>query len=353
MAKVTIKDIARESNVSIGTVYRAVYNSGRINKKTRERVLETVNRLGYKANSIARGLALHSKFNILVIMPSSPESFWGDVTKGTRHASAELSEFGVQIIEFFHDKDGKYRGQNVMDILTAVNVDAIAMCIVLFDDCGRVLLYAKEKNIPVAIFNDDTVSRDRLFFYGPDNFRAGQMAAELMNKCGGQNGTCCTVSSTTFSSSNSAGINRETGFKNYMEQNCSDMRFLRTYRCSLGETPLVIDQIIKDHPDITGFYFTDFTQMHHYIKLFADMKKRYIIIGHEYSDDYKDALLDGSITAILSEARICQGYYPLKILYQYLISGEKPRDFYYSNVNIIIGANVDCLNYSNNGCGFE
>ncbi|HBP37633.1 MAG TPA: hypothetical protein DD640_02625, partial [Clostridiales bacterium] len=178
MAKVTIKDIARESNVSIGTVYRAVNNSGRINEETRKRVMETVSRLGYKANSAARGLALRNKAKIMVIMPSDPESFWGDVIQGARRAADELSDFGVKIIEFFH-KDGLSREQNAIDVLKANPVDAIAMSIVNLDDSGLILLYAKDKNIPVAIFNDDMVSRDRLFFYGPDNYRAGRMAAEL------------------------------------------------------------------------------------------------------------------------------------------------------------------------------
>ena len=320
MGKVTIKDIARESNVSIGTVYRAVNNTGRISDETRLKVLDTVNRMGYKANTVARGLAMHSKFNFLVIMPSIPESFWGDVKKGVKRAITELSEYGVQIIEFYHDNEGKCNNRNVMDILSTTNIDAIAMCIVNFDDCGRVLLFAKEKDIPVAIFNDDLVSRDRLFFYGPDNLRAGKMAAELMSKFSRQDGTCCIISTTSISSINPGGIKREDGFKDYLIQCCPNMHFIGTFRCSNGETPLVIHKIVRDYPDITGFYFTDYTQLSKNLMVFSDQDKRYIVIGHEY---------------------------------QYLITGEKPRDYYYSNVNIIIGANADCLEYSNNGCGFE
>ncbi|MEA4889011.1 MAG: LacI family DNA-binding transcriptional regulator [Clostridiaceae bacterium] len=353
MSKVTINDIARESHVSVGTVYRAVNNSGRISQETRKRVLETVERLGYKANSIARGLALRSKFNILVIMPRTPEFFWNDVMKGTRRAAAELSEFGVQVIEFFH-KDGISDGKSIMEVIAEQNIDAIAMSIVSFNDCGNVLLYASDKKIPIAIYNDDTVSRDRLFFYGPDNCLAGQMAAELMYKFSGRNGICCTISRADFGAENAAGIDREKSFQDYLAQQCTDMQFIKTYRCALGETPLVIRQILKDYPEMTGLYFTDFGQLINNFKFFSEFKKKYVIIGHEYSEEYRDALRDGTITALLSEEKICQGYYPITILYQYLMTGEKPaRDSFYSNINIIISTNADCLNYSNYGCGYE
>lgn len=352
MPKVTIHDIARESKVSIGTVYRAVNNSGRINEETRKRVLETVEKLGYKANSIARGLALRSKFNILVIMPHSPESFWKEVIKGARRAADELSEFGVQVTEFFH-KDGICEGRKISDILSESKIDAIAMAVVIFEDCGLVLQYAKENKIPVAVFNDDTVSRERLFFYGPDNCLAGRMAAELMYKFCGRKGTFCTISNTSYRTGNGI-ISREKGFEDHLKSLDSVTRFAGTFRCSLGETPLAIRQVIHDIPDLDGIYFCDFIQLVKYYQLFNEMKRRYVLVGHEYSTDYGPALRNGTISALLSEEKVCQGYYPIKILYQYLMTGEKPtRDAYFSNVNIIIDANAGCLNYSKYGCGYE
>ncbi|HBP38742.1 MAG TPA: hypothetical protein DD640_08385, partial [Clostridiales bacterium] len=161
-------------------------------------------------------------------------------------------------------------------------------------------------------------------------------------------------STTGFHSGDSAGTSRETGFRDYLEQCRPDIGFKGTFRCSTGETPLIIREIIRKHTDLNGFYFAEFTQLFHNFHYLADLGRRYVVIGHEYADPYLSALQDGTITAILSQARVCQGYYPLKILYQYLITGENPsQEIYYSNVNIIIGSNAEYLKYSNNGCGFE
>jgi DNA-binding LacI/PurR family transcriptional regulator len=56
--RVSIHDIAREADVSITTVSHALNGKGRIPRATRERVRGVAERLGYRANFQARGLAL-------------------------------------------------------------------------------------------------------------------------------------------------------------------------------------------------------------------------------------------------------------------------------------------------------
>lgn len=355
MAKVTINDVAREANVSVGTVYRAVNNTGRISKETRMRVLEMVERLGYKANSIARGLALRSKFNILVIMPRLPDIFWNDVMIGTRRAESELSEFGVQIIEFYHDY-GKTGSKTVMDVISGQKVDAIAMSVVNFSDSEKVLSYAIENKIPVAVFNEDTVWHERLFFYGPDNHLAGRMAAELMYKFCRPEGTYCIITSKSNlpAGKEDTNANREKSFLEYMGQYAQNLRSIGTFRCTTDESPLAIRQIIKDNPEIDGFYFVTFNILYRNYQLLGKLKKKYVVIGHEYNEVFRDALQDGTITALLSQEKVCQGYYPVIMLYNYLMTGEIPsQDTYYSNINIIIGSNVNCLHQNKYGCGYE
>lgn len=54
--RVTIHDVAREARVSITTVSHALNDKGVVAAATRQRVLDTAERLGYSADAIARGL---------------------------------------------------------------------------------------------------------------------------------------------------------------------------------------------------------------------------------------------------------------------------------------------------------
>ncbi|KPC99700.1 Catabolite control protein A [Geobacillus sp. BCO2] len=52
---VTIYDVAREANVSMATVSRVVNGNPNVKPSTRKKVLEAIERLGYRPNAVARG----------------------------------------------------------------------------------------------------------------------------------------------------------------------------------------------------------------------------------------------------------------------------------------------------------
>ena len=54
MKRATIKDIAREANVSLATVSRSLNHDPCVTDAMRTRVLETAKRLGYVPNTIAK-----------------------------------------------------------------------------------------------------------------------------------------------------------------------------------------------------------------------------------------------------------------------------------------------------------
>lgn len=56
MGKVTLKMIADQAGVSIGTVDRALNNRGRILPETKAQIIEIANSLGYQPNRLASAL---------------------------------------------------------------------------------------------------------------------------------------------------------------------------------------------------------------------------------------------------------------------------------------------------------
>jgi LacI family transcriptional regulator len=55
-AKLTIRDVARASNVSIGTVSKALNNNGHLRPETREKVIAVCRELGFRPNDLAQSL---------------------------------------------------------------------------------------------------------------------------------------------------------------------------------------------------------------------------------------------------------------------------------------------------------
>ena len=55
-ASITIRDVARASNVSVGTASKALNNNGRLRRETREKVIAAAGALGFHPNDLAQSL---------------------------------------------------------------------------------------------------------------------------------------------------------------------------------------------------------------------------------------------------------------------------------------------------------
>lgn len=79
---VTIYDVAREAGVSMATVSRVVNGNPNVKPSTRKKVMETIERLGYRPNAVARGLASKKTTTVGVVIPDISNPFYAEVTRG-------------------------------------------------------------------------------------------------------------------------------------------------------------------------------------------------------------------------------------------------------------------------------
>ncbi|MGF2617425.1 catabolite control protein A [Rossellomorea vietnamensis] len=79
---VTIYDVAREANVSMATVSRVVNGNPNVKPATRKKVVEVIDRLGYRPNAVARGLASKKTTTVGVIIPDISNIFFAELARG-------------------------------------------------------------------------------------------------------------------------------------------------------------------------------------------------------------------------------------------------------------------------------
>lgn len=82
MKRVTIYDVAREAKVSLATVSRVINGVDVVRKDTRERVEAAIEKLGYKPNAIAQGLALQRTTTIALVIPEASFTYTGNIING-------------------------------------------------------------------------------------------------------------------------------------------------------------------------------------------------------------------------------------------------------------------------------
>lgn len=87
----TIKDVARESGVSIATVSYVLNDSGVVSEPTRQRVLEAVKRLGYRPSVIAQGLQARESYMIGYSWQPMPPDQFNPILEKFIHGMAEAA----------------------------------------------------------------------------------------------------------------------------------------------------------------------------------------------------------------------------------------------------------------------
>ena len=73
---ITIYDVAREAGVSMATVSRVVNGNKNVKENTRKKVLEVIDRLDYRPNAVARGLASKKTTTVGVVIPNIANSYF-------------------------------------------------------------------------------------------------------------------------------------------------------------------------------------------------------------------------------------------------------------------------------------
>ncbi len=96
-----IKDIAKALNVSIGTVDRALHGRPGVSDRTKSRVLQMAQQLGYHPNLAAQALKLNRKLSIAAILPKHISHFFDPIRAGIQAAAA--ATVGMRVDLEFHD----------------------------------------------------------------------------------------------------------------------------------------------------------------------------------------------------------------------------------------------------------
>ncbi|MBN1086374.1 HTH-type transcriptional regulator GalS [Erwinia aphidicola] len=126
---ITIRDVAREAGVSVATVSRVLNNSASVTGDTRDTVLKTVERMGYRPNANAQALATQVSDTIGVVVMDVSDPFFGALVKAVDTVAQRLHKH-VLINNSYHQADKERHAIEVLirQRCNALIVHAKALC---------------------------------------------------------------------------------------------------------------------------------------------------------------------------------------------------------------------------------
>ncbi|MBP2001245.1 LacI family transcriptional regulator [Paenibacillus shirakamiensis] len=146
----TIKDVARQAQVSIATVSRVLNNLTGYSEETKVKVLQVIKEMGYQPNAIARGLINKRTQTLAVIFPCVSNSFSAEVLHGIEEVAHRHQH---SVIVCNTSDDGK-RTLNYLQVLREKQVDGIIFASEVLQDSYYEALQAMK--VPVVLIATET-----------------------------------------------------------------------------------------------------------------------------------------------------------------------------------------------------
>lgn len=325
--KPTLKMIADYAGVSRGTVDRVVHGRPKVNAEKRRRVEEALRKFKYTPNAAARSLALKTRnVTIAVLLPPWTPYYRREISRGVGAAKESLKDYSLNVIEGYYDSDSPEDVVKGINAALEQGVNGLAVCAANTPPVRKRLLELTRGGLPVVTFNSDVPGCGQLGYVGPDDYRNGRIAAELLCKLLPRDARIFMVCSfREFESIRS----RIDGFRAKTAElglAYRDFPILETYE-RYEVTHKKVLELLRGETGYDGMYvLSDSVAGAVDAVRDAGLAKRVRAVCHDLRDTTVAALREGAVDFTVDQNVFSQGVRPVSIIADFLLTGKRPEE---------------------------
>lgn len=172
----TIREIARQANVSPATVSRVLNGTAVVDPQTEARVLKVIRETGYRPNEVARSLSKRSSRIIGCIVPNIANPFFTELARAIEDESFRR---GYKLILCNSDEDPA-KEEAYIDMLERMNADGIIIT-TTHEDMDTLV---KACPVPMVLLDRAPSQVKSAYSFRSDHYQGGRLATEHLVQCG-------------------------------------------------------------------------------------------------------------------------------------------------------------------------
>lgn len=177
MKTLTIKDIAELAGVSVATVSRVINNNGRFSEETRKKVLDIIEKTGYKTNYMAKSLRTNKSYTIGVIVPDISNYFFFSIVE-----KVEQVMFEKNFTTIICNTDRSIKKEKAyLELLESKKIDGLIVI------SGAENFAFPENKIPYVCIDRKPMDKSKTIFISSNHYKGGYMATKELIKRGSKN----------------------------------------------------------------------------------------------------------------------------------------------------------------------
>lgn len=168
----TLKDVAKETGLTVSTVSRVLNNRGYISEETRKKVYEAMKKLNYRPNEVARSLSKQTTNTIGVIVPHIRHPYFAELIS---NLESQAYHYGHKIL-LFNSQEKNEKEWEYMEMCTSNRVAGVILC------SGTVGV-EKFTGLNVPLITIERYLENGTAEVECDNEQGGRLAAQLLQVC--------------------------------------------------------------------------------------------------------------------------------------------------------------------------
>ncbi len=172
----TLKDVAKETGLTVSTVSRVLNNRGYISEETRQNVYAAMKKLNYHPNEVARSLSKQSTNTIGVIVPHIRHPYFAELISNLE-SQAYRHKYKILL---FNSKEKNEKEKEYLDMCTSYRVSGIILC------SGTVAV-EELKGLNVPLITIERYLESGTAAIECDNLQGGRLAAKHLIEAGCKN----------------------------------------------------------------------------------------------------------------------------------------------------------------------
>ena len=177
-SRLSIKEIAKLSNVSVATVSRVINNNGRFSKETQDRVLSIINEYGYTTNMAAKSLRMSKSKTVGLIVTTLDNEFFSKLILEIEKYFFEQN-YSVLICNTSQNQEKEMAYFRSLD---AKLVDVI-ICISGFEEIPH---HVMTRDIPIVCIDRKPKDHHNAYYVESNHYSGGYLATQELIKQGCQ-----------------------------------------------------------------------------------------------------------------------------------------------------------------------
>jgi LacI family transcriptional regulator len=175
----TISDVARRARVTTATVSNVITQRVPVSDKTRARVLQAIEELGYRPNLVARSLAQGKTMTFALVVPTISNPFFAEVVEEIERV-ADQHDYQL-LLSMTHNS--LEEGKRHLERMASRWVDGFIVMGMAADISDVLALKKGGKEVVLSVWNQDPLTSS-LPIVDIDFRLAGELATQHLLECG-------------------------------------------------------------------------------------------------------------------------------------------------------------------------